>query len=125
MNTLVLAPTVNLAVPESDPAAETDWPQILAWYDDLVALTRNPVAALNRAVVVGEVDGPLVGLRALDDLDGSLGDHYRLDAVRAHLLERAGDLDEAAGLYLRAARRTTSLAERDHLTKRAARLRSR
>ena len=105
-------------------AAETDWPQILAWYDDLVALTDNPMAALSRAVVVGEVDGPLVGLRAVDELDGALGDHYRLDAVRAHLHEQAGDRDEAVELYLRAARRTTSTAERDHLTKQAARLRS-
>ncbi len=106
-------------------AAETDWPQILSWYDELVALTDNPMAELSRAVVVGEVDGPLAGLRALDALDEALADHYRLDAVRAHLHERAGDLADAVDLYLRAARRTRSTAERDHLTKRAARLRTR
>ncbi len=89
-----------------------------------MALTDNPMASLSRAVVVGEVDGPLVGLRAVDELDEVLGDHYRLDAVRAHLHERAGDVDEAIEHYLRAARRTTSTAERDHLTKCAARLRS-
>ncbi|MEO7351999.1 MAG: DUF6596 domain-containing protein, partial [Marmoricola sp.] len=104
---------------------ETDWAQILAWYDDLVALTENPMAALSRAVVVGEVDGPLVGLKAVDEVKEQLGGHYRVDAVRAHLHERAGHLDEAAELYVRAARRTTSTAERDHLTKRAARLKSR
>ena len=104
---------------------ETDWPQILAWYDELVALTDNPVARLNRAVAVGEVDGPLVGLRALDGLDEALGENHRLDAVRAHLHERAGDLTEAAELYLRAARRATSTRERDHLTTRAARARQR
>lgn len=103
---------------------ETDWAQILEWYDDLVALTDNPMAALSRAVVVGEVDGPLVGLRAVEEIEQMLAGHYRLDAVRAHLHERAGDLEEAAALYLRAARCTRSTAERDHLTKRAARLRS-
>jgi RNA polymerase sigma factor (sigma-70 family) len=110
---------------DAPSSAETDWSQILAWYDELVALTANPMASLSRAVAVGEVDGPRAGLRALDGLDSALGEHYRLDAVRAHLHERAGDLDRAAGLYVRAARRTTSTAERDHLTKRAARLRSR
>jgi predicted RNA polymerase sigma factor len=82
------------------------------------------MAALNRAVAVGAVDGPLAGLRALDGLDEALGEHYRLDAVRAHLHERAGDRDEAVIYYLRAARRTTSTAERDHLTKKAAGLRA-
>lgn len=110
---------------DAPTAAETDWPQILEWYDDLVALTGNPMAALSRAVVVGEVDGPLVGLRAVDAVADELGGHYRLDAVRAHLHERAGDLERAAVLYLRAARRTTSTAERDHLTKRAAGIRAR
>jgi RNA polymerase sigma factor (sigma-70 family) len=109
---------------DAPSAQETDWPQILAWYDDLVALTENPMARLSRAVVVGEVDGPLVGLRAVDEIADALADHYRVDAVRAHLHERAGDHAEAIRLYLRAARRTTSTAERDHLTKRAARLRS-
>jgi RNA polymerase sigma factor (sigma-70 family) len=104
-------------------AADTDWPQILAWYDDLVAITDSPLAALSRAVVVGEVDGPLAGLAALDGLDEALKDHHRLVAVRAHLHERAGDVGLAAGLFRDAARLTTSAAERDHLTKQAARLR--
>jgi RNA polymerase sigma factor (sigma-70 family) len=109
---------------DAPTSEETDWPQILEWYDDLVALTDNPMAALSRAVVLGEVDGPLVGLAAVDALDEALADHYRLDAVRAHLHERAGDRAEAVEHYLRAARRTRSTAERDHLTKRAARLSS-
>ena len=108
---------------DAQRAEETDWPQILAWYDELVALTDNPLAALSRAVVVGEVDGPLAGLRALDGLDEALGQHHRLLAVRAHLLARAGDTDRAAALYRDAARRTTSTAERDHLTRKAAGLR--
>ena len=109
---------------DAPSAEETDWVQILAWYDDLLALTGNPIVALSRAVAVGEVDGPLAGLKALDGLDAALGEHHRLDAVRAHLQERAGQREEALASYLRAARRTTSTAERNHLTKRAARLRS-
>ena len=64
-------------------AGETDWPQILAWYDELIELTGNPVAALSRAVAVGEVDGPLAGLAAAEELATRLGDHHRLDAVPA------------------------------------------
>ena len=109
---------------DAPSAEETDWPQILAWYDDLLALTGNPIVALSRAVAVGEVDGPLAGLTVLEGLDAALGEHHRLDAVRAHLQERAGQREEALASYLRAARRTTSTAERNHLTKRAARLRS-
>jgi len=105
-------------------AAETDWTQILAWYDELVALTDNPAAQLSRAVAVGEVDGPLAGLNATDGLDERLGDHHRLDAVRAHLHERAGNLDTAAELYARAAERSRNSAERDHLRKQAARVRT-
>ncbi len=105
-------------------AAETDWPQILAWYDELVALTGNPVAALSRAVAVGEVDGPLAGLRATDGLDDRLAGHHRLDAVRAHLHERAGNQSAAVEHYQRAADRARSSLERDHLTKQVARLRA-
>jgi RNA polymerase sigma factor (sigma-70 family) len=108
---------------DAQTADETDWPQILSWYDELVALTDNPAAALSRAVAVGEVDGPLAGLRATDGLDVRLPDHHRLDAVRAHLHERAGNVEEAVRLYLLAASRCRSTLERDHLTKQAARLR--
>nr|WP_217996928.1 DUF6596 domain-containing protein [Nocardioides jensenii] len=100
-------------------ADETDWPQILEWYDELLHLTDSPVVALNRVVAVGEVDGPLIALRALDELPADLP---RLVAVRAHLTERAGSLGDAAELYAQAARLATSAAERDHLTRQAARL---
>ena len=99
--------------------AETDWVQIVEWYDELVRLTDSPVARLNRAVAVGEADGALAGLAALAAVDPSLPRHT---AVAAHLHERAGDLERAAGLYAEAARRATSTPERNHLTGEAARL---
>jgi RNA polymerase sigma factor (sigma-70 family) len=99
---------------------ETDWTQVLEWYDELTKLTDSPVVALNRAVAVGAVDGPLAGLRALAAVDPSVPRHA---AVAAYLHERAGDLAEARDLYAVAARSATSAAERDHLTRQAARLR--
>lgn len=100
-------------------AAETDWVQILQWYDELAALTENPVVLLNRAVAVGEADGPRAGLAALSELDDSLP---RYAAVAAHLHEADGDRATAAQLYVQAAQKASSLAERDHLTRQAARL---
>jgi RNA polymerase sigma factor (sigma-70 family) len=100
-------------------AEETDWPQILEWYEELLRFNDNPVVLLNRAVAVGEVHGPLAGLRALDGLDADLP---RRDAVAAYLHEQAGNLSDAARLYASAAHRATTTAERDHLTKQAARL---
>ncbi len=100
-------------------ADETDWPQVLEWYDELLRLAPSPVVALNRAVAVGEVDGPLAGLRVVEALPADLP---RRDAVAAWLHERAGDVDEAARRYAVAAARATSTAERDHLTLQAARL---
>ncbi|WP_409332407.1 hypothetical protein [Trujillonella humicola] len=93
--------------------------QIVEWYDELVRLTDSPVARLNRAVAVGEADGPRAGLAALTGLDPALP---RLTAVRAYLVERDGDRATAAALYADAARAATDLAERDHLTRQAARL---
>jgi RNA polymerase sigma factor (sigma-70 family) len=109
---------------EAATAEQTDWPQILALYGLLERMTGNPMVTLNRAVALAMVRGPIAGLAALADLDARLPASHRLDAVRAHLLEMAGDADEAIAHYLRAAGRTTSLAERDYLTARAARLRS-
>ncbi|MEU4793520.1 DUF6596 domain-containing protein [Micromonospora tulbaghiae] len=103
-------------------AAETDWVQIVEWYDELVRLTGSPIARLNRAVAVGEADGPRAGLAALAALDDTLP---RYAAVAAYLHERDGDPDTAARLYAEAARRASSLAERDHLNRQAARLNSR
>ncbi|MBO1338055.1 RNA polymerase sigma factor [Streptomyces sp. VRA16 Mangrove soil] len=102
-------------------AEETDWGQIVEWYDELVALTNSPVVRLNRAVAVGEADGPRAGLAALASVDDSLPRHT---AVAAHLHERAGDLPTAARLYAEAAEKAPTLAERNHLTLQAARLNS-
>ena len=110
-------------------AEETDWPQILAWYDDLVALSDDPVrqdpaAVLGRAVAVGHVRGPAAGLLETERLRAVLGDRHRWHAVRGHLHERDGDLAAAATAYAEAARRATSVAERDHLVRQAARARA-
>jgi RNA polymerase sigma factor (sigma-70 family) len=104
-------------------AEDTDWPQILALYGLLEQLTGNPVVTLNRAVAAAMAEGPEVGLAVLDTVHERLEGHYRLDAVRAHLLEMAGDTDGALAHYRAAADGTTSLPERRYLVKRAARLR--
>ncbi|MFC5137732.1 RNA polymerase sigma factor [Actinomycetospora rhizophila] len=101
-------------------AAETDWVQIVEWYDELLAITDSPVVRLNRAVAVGEADGAGAGLAALAAVDPDVPRHA---AVAAHLHERAGDLERAAGLYAEAAGAATSVPERDHLTREAARVR--
>ncbi|MEZ0580883.1 RNA polymerase sigma factor [Nocardioides sp. MH1] len=100
-------------------AEETDWVQVVEWYDELVRITDSPIARLNRAVAVGEADGPRAGLAALAALDRSLP---RYSAVAAYLHERDGDLATAARLYVEAAAAASNLAERDHLTRQAARI---
>ena len=103
----------------------TDWPQILALYSVLVRMADNPMAALSHAIATAMVHGPAAGLallRHLDD-DPRLAQNHRLDAVRAHLLEQAGDPTGAIHHYLAAANRTASTPERDYLRNRAARLR--
>ncbi len=107
---------------EADRAEDTDWPQILALYDLLVRLTPEPMARLSRAVAVAMVRGPRAGLAEVDGLEGELAGNHRLDAVRAHLLERAGDTAGARDAYHRAAERTLSVPETRYLRKRAARL---
>ncbi|MFF1811136.1 RNA polymerase sigma factor [Streptomyces sp. NPDC058251] len=107
---------------DAPTAEETDWVQIVEWYDELARLTDSPVVRLNRAVAVGEADGPRAGLAALVALDDSLPRHA---AVAAYLHERDGDLATAARLYAEAARKAPNLAERDHLTRQAARLNAR
>ncbi|MDO8145813.1 RNA polymerase sigma factor [Isoptericola sp. 178] len=102
-------------------AAETDWMQILEWYDELVALADSPVVRLNRAVAVGHADGPPAGLRALDAV---APDVPRRVAVEAYLHELAGARVLAADLYARAAWTATSVPERHHLLRRAAALRN-
>jgi predicted RNA polymerase sigma factor len=110
---------------EAAHAEDTDWRQILGLYDLLERLAPNPMVTLNRAVAVAMVRGPNAALDLLDtlDTDERLADHYRLAAVRAHLLEMAGDRDAALSGYQAAARRTTSIPERRYLESRAARLR--
>jgi RNA polymerase sigma factor (sigma-70 family) len=103
-------------------AADTDWPQILALYGLLERMTGNPVVTLNRAVAVAMAEGPSAGLAVLDGMDTSLAGHHRLDAVRANLLEMAGETDAALQHYRRAATLTTNLPEQRYLAKRAARL---
>ncbi|WP_328391585.1 RNA polymerase subunit sigma-24 [Streptomyces sp. NBC_00400] len=117
---------------DAPTAEETDWVQIVEWYDELARLTDSPVVRLNRAVAVGEADGPRAGLAALAELDDSSssssgkGDPVpRYAAVAAYLHERDGDLATAARLYAEAARKAPNLAERDHLTRQAARLNAR
>jgi predicted RNA polymerase sigma factor len=110
-------------------AEETDWPQILAWYDDLVALTDDPVrqdpaAVLGRAVAVGHVLGAAAGLRETDRLRDVIGERHRWHAARGYLHELADDLPAAATAYAEAARRATNIAERDHLVRQAARARA-
>ncbi|HUR79032.1 MAG TPA: sigma-70 family RNA polymerase sigma factor [Acidimicrobiales bacterium] len=98
---------------------ETDWVQIVEWYDELLRFTDTPIVRLNRAVAVGEAVDAAAGLAALAEVDD---DVPRRDAVAAYLHERNGDLELAARLYAEAARRAPSLAEREHQTRQAARL---
>jgi predicted RNA polymerase sigma factor len=112
---------------EAPTAAETDWAQIMALYELLMRITDNPVVALNHVVAVAMVRGPEVGLTLLDApagpaADGRLRGDHRVDAVRAHLREMAGDLTGAAEAYRAAAARTASLPQRRYLYGRAARL---
>lgn len=106
---------------DAPSAAETDWVQVVQWYDELLALTGSPVVRLNRAVAVGEADGPRAGLAALAEVDPDLPRHR---AASAYLHERAGDAATAARLYAEAADLATNLPERTHLTREAARLNS-
>jgi predicted RNA polymerase sigma factor len=109
---------------EAPRVEETDWPQVVGLYELLERFGPNPVVTLNHAVAVAMVHGPKAGLALLDavDADGRLAGHHRLDAVRAHLLEMAGEAAAARAGYQRAARATTSLPERRYLEARAARL---
>jgi predicted RNA polymerase sigma factor len=109
---------------EAATAAETDWPQILALYGVLEHVSPGPVVTLNRAVALAMVEGPRAGLALLDTLqrDESMTHTHRLDAVRGHLLELAGDTAAARESYRRAARMTRSVAEQQYLALRAAAL---
>ncbi len=98
---------------------ETDWVQIVEWYDELLRFSDTPIVRLNRAVAIGEADGPGAGLAALAEVADSIP---RRTAAEAHLRERNGELARAAVLYADAAQRAANTSERDHLTRQAARL---
>jgi RNA polymerase sigma factor (sigma-70 family) len=112
---------------EAEQAEDTDWPQILALYDLLKRMSDNPIVALNHAIAAAMVHGPAKGLALVDALkaDARVANHHRLDAVRAHLLEMAGDCDGAVKHYRAAAGKTGSLPERNYLLMQAARLSNR
>ena len=109
---------------EAASADETDWEEILALYGVLERISNNPMVTLNRAIAAAMVHGPPAGLKLLDalDEDGRLKGHHRLDAVRAHLLEMAGDTSAAIAHYRAAAKRTNSIPEQHYLIARASRL---
>ena len=109
---------------EADTFADTDWRQIVALYDVLVRISADPMVRLNSAVAVAMLKGPAAGLELLDELaaDPKIADHHRLAAVRAHLLERSGDVGAARQAYAEAAKRTTSAPEQRYLRSRAAQL---
>jgi len=109
---------------EADRAEDTDWPQILALYDLLKRVSPSPMVTLNHAIAAAMVHGPAQGLQLLKalDTDPRLASHYRLDAVRAHLLEKMGDHEAAIKHYRIAATQTTSIPEQNYLLTQAARL---
>ena len=107
---------------QAERYGDTDWREIVALYDLLEAMTANPVVTLNAAVAAAMADGPAAGLARLEGLDQRLGDHHRLHAVRAHLLEMAGDRTKAMAEFRAAAGRTSNLREQRYLTTKAARL---
>jgi RNA polymerase sigma factor (sigma-70 family) len=109
---------------EAARAEDTDWPQILALYELLKQISDNPMVLLNHAIAAAMVHGPRQGLNLLDGLKGEprIAEHHRMDAVRGHLLEMAGDWEAAAKYYRAAAGKTVNLPERNYLLMQAARL---
>jgi predicted RNA polymerase sigma factor len=109
---------------EAARVEDTDWPQILALYGLLKRMSDNPMVTISHAIAAAMVEGPAVGLELLTVLDGDarMNGHYRLDAVRGHLFEMAGDHESAIAHYRAAADATTSIPERNYLIGKAARL---
>jgi RNA polymerase sigma factor (sigma-70 family) len=115
---------------DATTSQETDWSQILEWYDELVALSdepdrEDPAGVLNRAVAVGHVTGAAAGLAETERVGAVLGDRQQWYAIRAYLYELGGDFAAASEAYAAAAERANEVAERDHLVRRAARARAR
>jgi predicted RNA polymerase sigma factor len=109
---------------EAATAEQTDWPQILALHQVLERITHDPMVTLNLAIPTAMIHGPSAGLAIVDNIGSALGGNHWLDAVKAHLLEMAGDHAAAIEHYQTAASRTASIAERDHLISQAARIRA-
>ena len=109
---------------EAARSEDTDWPQILALYELLKRVSPSPIVTLNHAIAAAMVYGPSKGLELLRtlDTDARFSGYYRLDAVRAHLLEMAGDFESAVKHYRIAAGRTASIPEQNYLMTQAARL---
>ena len=115
---------------DATTSQETDWSQILEWYDELVALSdepdrEDPAGVLNRAVAVGHVTGAAAGLAETERVGAVLGDRQQWYAIRAYLYELGGDFAAVSEAYAAAAERANQVAERDHLVRRAARARAR
>ncbi len=109
----LLQAAINAVHADAATVQQTDWSQIVALYDQLFAVSPTPVVALNRAIAIGEVQGPAAALSLVNELD--LGDYYPFHATRADLLRRLGRADEAAAAYERAAALAPTKAERDFL----------
>jgi RNA polymerase sigma-70 factor, ECF subfamily len=108
-----LQAAINAVHADAPAVEDTDWPQIIALYDHLLAIAPTPVVALNRAIAIGEVQGPAAALALVDDLD--LDNYYAFHATRADLLSRLGRHNEAAAAYERAASMALTDAERAFL----------
>ena len=119
-----LQAAVSAVHDEAARAEDTDWPQILALYDLLRRMSDNPMVALNHAIAAAMVHGATKGLELLDALreDARVAEHHRMDAVRAHLLELAGNFEAAVRHYRAAAAKTANLPERNYLLTQAGRL---
>jgi RNA polymerase sigma-70 factor, ECF subfamily len=113
---------VQAAIQAVHSEPPTDWRQVVALYDHLLALTPTPVVALNRAIAVAERDGPAAALALVDDLRDALRTHHLFHATRADLLRRLGRAEEAAAAYAEAAAQTANTVERDFLDHRRAAL---
>ncbi|HEX7981130.1 MAG TPA: RNA polymerase sigma factor [Gemmatimonadaceae bacterium] len=114
---------INAVHTSAPQAHDTEWWQVVALYDQLVALDPSPIVALNRAIAVGEMDGPEVALEEVDHLEGKLADYHAYHATRAELLRRLGRNDEARESYDRAIALAGNVAEAAHLTRRRDQLR--
>jgi RNA polymerase sigma-70 factor (ECF subfamily) len=108
-----LQAAINAVHADAATLEETDWSQIVALYDQLLAIAPTPVVALNRAIAIGEVQGAAAALALVDDLD--LDTYHPFHAARADLLRRLGRASEAAAAYERAAEMAPTDAERDFL----------